>query len=221
MFKKRLFISRKLEPQNDFFQTLVRMGFEVYAESLLRFEAVDFGPVPKTEWIFFYSKRAVDFFFKRAVLEDPLPRLATMGQGTGQSLQRFGLKAQFVGNGIPEQTAHQFLQEAKGQSVLFPRAQQSRKSVQSILGQSIESVDLVVYQNLPKIIVDIPAADILVFTSPMNAKTYFENYPLLAGQKIIAMGPSTASELETLGLAEVVVPEYPGLNKILELIQAI
>ena len=181
--------------------------------SLVHFEGVSFQQVPLADWIFFYSSRGVQYFFEglaQAGLSLPAGvRLAALGQGTARALARYGQRAAFSGAGDPGPTARAFARQAAGQQVLFPRARRSRRSVQQALGDAIRAIDLVVYDNRPA--ADIPAGpfDVLVFTSPLNAEAYFAQHSLSPGQRIVAIGATTAAALEALGAGKVIVAEAP------------
>ena len=85
-------------------------------------------------------------------------KIAAIGEGTAAFLNHKNLPCDFIGNGEPKETAREFSKVASRSKVLFPRAKTSRKSVQSLLNDSIEIRDLVVYENVPK--------SCLLYTSP-------------------------------------------------------
>ena len=135
----------------------------------------------------------------------PCPKFATIGPSTADFLEEHFEHPNFVGNGVPTVTALSFLKKAKGKKVLFPRAKNSLRSVQQILEKEIEAIDLIVYENVPKTNFDLPDFDYLVFTSPLNAKTYFTKKKYAEGQEVIAIGETTAAALRELGLEKISV----------------
>lgn len=196
------FITRDLQPNSLFRQQLEKAGWKASGQSLIRFKAVPFERVPETDWVFFYSKRAVMYFFEQLPAAfDERAQVAAIGPGTADHLRQYGVEPLFVGNGDPEEAARTFAREAKGQRVLFPQARRSRQSVQKALGQRIRAQTLVVYDNEPLPEVPLSRAQVLVFTSPLNAETYFSQHPLLAGQQAVAIGQPTAEALRTLDVA--------------------
>ena len=203
-----VFISRALAADSTFGQQLTAHGIEVHAQSLVAFHPVQFGNVPEAEWLFFYSKKAVTYFFENAASTSP-QKLAAIGPGTAKAIAQYQKEVDFVGNGNPEETATAFLQVARGCKVLFPQAENSRRSIQRLLKGKIIGLDLVVYQNRALIDFDIPQVDCLVFTSPLNTKAYFSRYTLETGQQLIAIGPSTAEALRKLGHTDVLMAEEP------------
>ncbi len=91
-------------------------------------------------------------------------------------------------------------------------------SVQNLLHDNITTHDLVVYDNIPKKKIRIPKCDVLLFTSPLNAKCYFDHYKLTTGQKIIAIGKTTLSTLKKLGINDVRVLKKPSEDAMKEMI---
>jgi hydroxymethylbilane synthase len=196
------FITRDLQPGGLFRQQLEKAGWKASGQSLIHFKAAPFERVPAADWIFFYSKRAVAYFFEQ--LPVPLQqsvKLAAVGPGTAQQLRQQGVAPAFTGSGIPEEAARAFARKAKGQRVLFPQARHSRQSVQKALGQRIQAQTLVVYENEPLQDVPLSRAQVLVFTSPLNVEAYFRQHQLLAGQQAVAIGQPTAEALRFSGIA--------------------
>ncbi len=208
---KRVFISRDLEEDSVFLNRLIAKGFEVHGESLVELSPVGFGGFPPVDWIFFYSKNAVLFFFK-LLQKDTVEgvKLAAMGTATAELLASQFKEADFIGDGIPQSTAKAFLKVASGQKVLFPRAKKSRQSIQRLLGNQIVVFDRVVYDNKPKTAMDIPEADCLVFTSPMNAEAYFLEYEWRDFQKVVAIGQTTATALKSFKIKGFTIAETPS-----------
>ncbi len=194
------YISRDLQVQSAFRQILEAHGVVVEEQSLIHFEPVLFTEVPDAEWVFFYSSRAVRFFLGN--LPYPLPvqvRLACIGPSTAQVAASLGYEVAFTGTGEPDAVAEAFVKVASGQRVLFPRARYSRQSVQNRLGSALKSIDLIVYDNQPASDFPLRRSEVLVFTSPLNAKTYLSRYKTLPGQELVAIGAPTASACRGFG----------------------
>lgn len=215
----RIFISRELKEDSTFRTRLEAIGAEVIGQSLIEFAPAAFEYIPPCDWIFFYSKKAVRFFFEG--LEGGLPagvKWAALGKGTAAALASRGITPDFIGAGEPEGVAEAFAREAAGQRVLFPQARQSRQSVQQLLGGALQAVSLVVYDNRPRQSFDIPFCRALVFTSPLNAEAYFGKYTLQPGQSVVAIGRTTAEALRRLGVEEVAVAEEPSEEGLAEVV---
>lgn len=216
---KKIFISRQLDEDDVFYKTLTINGFEVHGESLLAFKPVPFAAWPPTDWVFFYSKTAANFFLAN-VGQSALAglKLAALGPGTAKFLSGNGHTPHFVGDGDPPRTAANFLKLAGGCQVLFPRARESRQSVQRLLGDRIIALDLVVYENSPRVAFSLPKCQVLVFTSPMNAQVFFAKYKW-KGEKVVAMGNTTAAALRSLGVGTVFTAEKPSEEALAKLVQ--
>lgn len=208
---KSVFITRNLVVESAFKRILETAGFQVEGQSLINFRAVAFHQIRKTDWIFFYSKKGVQYFFEG--LSDQIDfsesRFACMGKGTKAVLHKQGELTSFEGKGTPKEIAADFLKLARNQSVLFPRARNSRQSIQKILGNHIISYDLVVYINEPKADCHMSSNDLLVFTSPLNVEAYFHQNKLQPHQKIVAIGETTAKALKKLGYCEATIARQP------------
>lgn len=220
---KRLFISRELTPESVFhalssqFPEVVIQG-----ESLLEFSPIPFDAVPDSDWIFFSSRNAVRFFFSRVnQLHLPLPGnvlWAVLGEGTAQTLKLFFKRTpDFTGNGKPDETGPDFACLCKDQRVLFPQAEYSHKSIQPYLDAKTKVIDLVVYGNRIRPSFRIQEPDLLILTSPMNAKAFFSTYPINPRQRVVAIGESTRQELIRLGVHQVYLPAQPSESALAQL----
>lgn len=208
-----IFISRELNADSPFYSILPSEGVKVIGASLVAFEAVPFSTLPEVDWYFFSSRNAVKFFFeglKTAGLSFPKGiKWGVLGEGTAKALKEQGYVADFAGNGEPQRVGEAFAVVAAGQGVLFPRAAQSRESIQKILAGTVTIHDLVVYTNTPRTDFELPCADILVFTSPLNAQAYFARYAYQNTQKVLAIGQSTEQALRKLGISEILLAPTP------------
>lgn len=205
---KSVFISRELSPGSPFRSLLESEGWQVAGQSLINFKALPFELPPSLDWLFFYSKQGVKAFCEQLPARAwPGCRLAAIGPGTAQNLETYGHKPQFVGNGLPEATAKAFAEVAKGQLVAFVQARNSRQSVQRLLTRALNALSLIVYENEPKSDLLQQDAAVLVLTSPMNARAYFRQWPLLPGQQLVAIGQPTATALAELGLRAAMADE--------------
>lgn len=215
---KKVFITRPAPPESVIRQRLEPKGFEVTGQSLVEFTAVPFVLPPAFDWVFFYSGQGVRFFFeglaKSGTVLPETVRFAAMGPGTARLLE----KTDFAGDGVPETTAAAFAEIAAGQRVVFPHATNSRQSVQHILKNVVKLLDLVVYQNTPLAEIPVSDAEALVFTSPLNTQAYFSKHALRAGQKVLAIGATTARALLELNIEPHAVAQQPSEEALAQLI---
>ncbi|MFM9950553.1 MAG: uroporphyrinogen-III synthase [Saprospiraceae bacterium] len=210
MSAKKVFISRPAPPESVFRRLLEPQGFEVDGRSLVAFSALPFVLPASFDWVFFYSGQGGRFFFehlnKTGVVLPENTRFGAIGPGTAKLLKT----VHFVGDGAPQSTAKAFGTVAAGKRVLFPRAADSRQSVQLLLGNTVEALDLVVYQNEPLREIVFSDAAALIFTSPLNAQAYFLAHRLLPGQKVFAIGQTTARALSDMRIVPEAVAPQPS-----------
>lgn len=216
-----LFISRSLAADSPIWPFAKDHGVDVFHQSLIDFTPVRFSSIPAADWIFFYSRKAVHYFYRQA-LDQNLPiqsMIGTMGLGTLNALKEYGKSADFAGNGLPGQVASAFKVLAAGKRVLFPRAMHSRQSIQNLLQEDIEVLDLVVYSNVAKRNFELPAIDYLLFTSPLNVEAYCTKYDWRPGQKVVAIGDTTAESLRHHDLEQFAIAKQPNEQSMLEALE--
>lgn len=199
---KHVFISRELRPDSEFRRLLSQQGWQLTDRSLVGFTGRTFEAPPAADWVFCYSSRAVIYFLSGLSLlgisPDLYPRYAAMGEGTARTLVQYGIEPAFVGSGFPQATARDFLEQARDCQVLFPRAQQSRRSVQQLLYDELVVHDLIVYKNEIRLDLPVPYTPFVVLTSPLNAKAYRLLRLPSSEQYFIAIGATTAKALKKL-----------------------
>lgn len=201
-----LFISRHLAPESPLQAWADAAGFKVIAKSLLHFAPVRFVPPVDADVWFFYSSRAVEFGIPGIEKLTSPPKLAAIGAGTAAAIRKAGFTVDFVGEGSPAEVARQLADAGLGQTIFFPRARQSRQSVQRMLPGSIKVLDAICYDN--QIISNVPqvTADAYVFTSPLNVKGYCQQNTLPERATVVAIGPSTSQALQKLGIKHHTAP---------------
>lgn len=188
-------ITRDLKPDSPLLRWAEREGHSVDARSFLRFVPLAYTPPAEADWWFFYSSRAVTFALRDGIHPADTVRLAAMGPGTARTVKREIGIVDFMGSGDPHAVAEAFGRIAKGQRVFFPRARQSRRTVQTLLAEEVEVLDAVCYDNIAVPATEPLAPDYFIFTSPLNVAAYLDHQPLAERTTCIAIGPSTASAL--------------------------
>jgi len=205
---KKVFITRTLTEKSIFKNELEAQGFKTEGNSMVKFSSMEFNLNAPCDWLFFYSKNAVKYFFKKVKPEQIKDKkIATFGSSTAKALEAYNLKADFHGKGDSTAVAKEFLQIANGKTIAFPRAKSSLKSVQTKIADKAKIVDIPVYKNIPKDKTEVSDADYLVFTSPLNAKTYFAHHEVTPNQLIIAIGNTTGQALVGLTKSKVYVSD--------------
>ncbi len=219
---KKVFISRTLTEKSAFKNELEAQGFKTDGSSMVKFSSMDFSLDAKFDWLFFYSKTAVKYFFQKVKPEDIKgKKIATFGSSTAKALKEHNLKADFHGKGDSTAVAKEFLQVANGQTIAFPRAKNSLKSVQKKIADKAQVVDIPVYKNVAKKEVPSSNADYLVFTSPLNAKTYFKHHQIQNNQQVIAIGKTTGEALVGLTKGKVYVSDISTEENLVKMVSRV
>lgn len=205
-----VFISRQQLPNSPFY-TAVSPYAEVIGQSLVTIEPVVPPALPKSDWLFFYSKNGIRHGLPHWLEQELLPPIGVIGSGSAAFLkEHYGLDADFVGNGTPTEIAQAFGSIAAGKRVAFAQAMESRRSVQLTLSDRIQASEVVVYKNSPVATLTLPFCPILVFTSPMNVAAYFAHYALAPSQKIISIGLTTGAALAAQGIHNYQIAAAPN-----------
>jgi len=220
--KKKAFITRTLTDKNVFKTALEAQGFTTEGASMVKFSGLDFKMDKPCDWLFFYSKTAVKYFFQKVKPEQIKDKkIATFGSSTAKALETHGLKADFHGKGDSTAVAKQFLEMAKGKTIAFPRADNSLKSIQKKIANKTNILDIPVYTNVPKDATQASDAEFLCFTSPLNAKTYFENHAPKDNQKLIAIGNTTGQTLVTLTKNKVYISDITSEENLAKMVNRV
>src|SRR5690606_16707028 len=102
-------------------------------------------------------------------------KFGVVGRGSEDALRRHGHLADYVGeSGDVQDVAVEFAELVKGQTVLFPRAQDSLLTIPKALSADTKVVDLPIYETVIADQTDKTFADVLIFTSPSNVEAYFK-----------------------------------------------
>lgn len=196
---KSVFISREAFENNHLNTWLDRLGFKVENKSLIDLKKLTLKELPKSDWLFFSSKHAVEFFFMQKP-DIGNTKIGCMGKGTSQALREFGKRADFIGTSTDTKlVGKQFAARVGPGKVVFPIARDSMRTIQWQFAKQQNVIDLPIYATLKVPYEVSPKIDILVFTSPSNAESFLEKNSIHPHQKVIAMGESTEKSLLTKG----------------------
>lgn len=192
---KSVFISREAFENNHLNRWLTSLGFAIENKSLIDLKKLTIKELPKSDWLFFSSKHAVEFFFMQKP-EIGTTKIGCMGKGTSQALREFGRRADFIGTSTDTKlVGKQFAARVGPGKVVFPIARDSMRTIQWQFAKPQNVIDLPIYATL-KVPYEVSAkTDILVFTSPSNAESFLEKNSVQPHQKVIAMGESTEKAL--------------------------
>lgn len=191
MNDKSIFISRQLT-LDHLWDNLSEEGFTIHAESLIDFKPISFDKIPSADILYFYSRTAVQHFHAQAELQKINYQkyiIAAQGTRTAQAIKDIlAVQVQYVFT--QEDGLEKFSALCKEKKVLFIQAKHSLRTIQNVL-VDLWYEELEVYNNTAKTKFEIPVSKYLLFTSPLNVKTYFSKYTLQEGQIIIAIGTTT------------------------------
>ncbi len=220
--KFKIFVSKKIDADSLFNKAFLGQDVEVIGEALIAFKGIDFTDVPKSDWIFFTSRNSARFFFKKNP-DISGRKVACVGSGTYQEVVKHVSKIDFVGNDVDvRKVGKAFAKEVGNGLALFPVSNITRRTIQQYFANPLQALDFPTYETLEKVEFDIPFCNVLVMTSPSSVRAYFSKYPLQENQKVVAMGPTTAKELELFGVRNYTQPKITGeLGLVDEVLKAI
>jgi len=201
----KVFISREIGEHSYFRKALAKHDIEIDGRSLIRtfpiVNILDPFYLKNIDWIFFSSRNGVEYFFKLNPVLPKKVRFGVVGRGSEDTLRKFGHLADFVGeSGDIVEVAEEFAKLVVGETVLFPRAQDSLLTIQKSLGDDTKIVDLPIYETVVVDDIDGTTAEVLIFTSPSNVDAYFAENLLDPEQKVIAIGNSTGKKFDEMGV---------------------
>ncbi len=193
---KSIFISRNLKDESLFKKAAKEGRIVLVDESLISFNEIRFSYTPKTDWIFFSSKNAIKYFFSQKPELSTNVKFGVMSSASAEYLMEFEKAANFIGTGVDLTViAKNFKAVIKDESVLFPQAIDSLKTIQKHLSFINNCHNLFVYKTSMRTDFSIPHCNTLIFTSPSNVQAYLNKYKINKEQTVIAIGTSTKSKL--------------------------
>jgi uroporphyrinogen-III synthase len=200
---REAFISRMVDAGSVFSGILEDAGWRVEGKPLIRLYPLPISASPEVDWVFFTSRNGVAYFFSglaEAGLSVPDAKMAALGPAAANQLIAYGYYPTVVGTGEPLSAAEQLLRYASGARILLPGARRRAGKLPRMIARGATVMLLDVYDNKPVEDPVLIRSQVLVFTSPMNAGSYFSRHSLLAGQQVVAIGPTTAEALLQMGV---------------------
>lgn len=188
---------------------------------MLDFEYLAFDWPVETDWVFAYSRHGVAGLLAREGARAWMAagggrRVAAIGAKTAEAWVRAGVPVDFVGTGEPASTAETFAAVARAASVTFLQAEQSRASVETLLGRLVRPQTLLTYRATAANI-KLPSVDVALLTSPRSAELFFAQLVAPPPGTIFCIGPTTATAVERLGFIVDGVAAHPDIDVLLEL----
>lgn len=195
MNNRSIFISRKvLHPK--LWSQIAKQGFSIHAESLIDFSPIVCQNIPDSDCLYFYSRNAVKFYNIQEHKNDDTvnQKVAAHGSQTAGAIKQYlDLEVDFIYDQEEPNPDLAFKAFTKDKSVLFIQAKNSLNTLQNCLAEN-QVMQLEVYENIAKKNFTIPSSKYLIFTSPLNVRTYFSKYDSLADQQLLAIGKTTGKE---------------------------
>jgi uroporphyrinogen-III synthase len=222
----RLFVSRYLEDDSPIKVYCEEQGLILEAQSLLNFTTIPIRTLPNGNWLFFYSKSGVNHFSKQIVDKSSIAsyQIACFGPSTASVWEeRFGEKADFIGDGKPEHVPNEFKQVLdQNDTIVFIRAKHSKMSVQRSIESEFNCLDVIAYENSMRTdSIQLATPDIAMLTSPLNADAFLDAVPRFTG-RIITLGSTTSTHLKKhYNMASVVseiITEQGMLDKLVQML---
>ena len=215
-----ILITRTLNDDSILKKTCEESGISLTGISFVEFTEVKNIEIPKADWVFFYSKQGFIHFIKIPGSDLYLnqAKIATIGTGTADLIEKSGYRVEFKGKGTPTGVADNFQKIAGNASILFPRAKYSEKSIQISLRHHARCFDIIVYSNnlIPTKLDFEP--DVLIFTSPRNVLGYIQSNSIKPHQKVISIGPTTTTALNKINIKDVVESTSPDESSLTQLL---
>ncbi|NNL92279.1 MAG: hypothetical protein HKO66_08615 [Saprospiraceae bacterium] len=181
----------------------------------MSFEKMAFNISRPSDWIFFYSKNAINFYFESEVYDANF-QYGVIGAGSSKAFHSLtGHEPNFIGKGNAEEVALFINEKLNTASFIFIKAKNSLSSIEKLLDESIEQTAVEIYDN--KIInnIEVPKCNLLVFTSPLNVQAWFSNYKI-ADEVIFAIGKTTAEAIQKYTTSKIIYCQHPSMENLYE-----
>ncbi len=211
-----VFYSRNADQAVALAKFCAERNIQLTAQSLIAFEALDFSlPEKSFDVVFFTSPRAVDYFLDKAQIKSNVS-IACIGESTKLHLQKLGYIVHFFGSngGHPDLVSEEFQRWAGESIVLFPISNLSNKSIQRKL-KAAQILEVVVYQTIELSLLAPDAYDVLIFSSPSNARAYLACNTISESQQVAAFGQTTHHFLAEKGITSTIL-ETPSEHAVIE-----
>ena len=167
----------------------------------------------------FYSINGIKYFFNQVDRINEAIKLAVMGPSSALYLEHLSArKLDFIFSQA-ERPLEELNTILKNQTIGFVQSKHSLKSVEKEIYTASKINEIVVYDNLPRAYKINQAANILVFTSPLNVGYYAQQYPLSSAEQIFAIGPTTASKIKELSGIEALIPQTPTETALYDIVR--
>ena len=211
---KTVLITKKDTEVTDLKDFCALNGCNLMAHSFIDFESVKSIFPEQYDWIFFGSKRAVDFFLDQHTLLATC-KVACIGSTTAKHLITKGIIPDFVGDQAGDATAvaSSLSQVVGNQILVIPISSKSKHSIANVIATST-CHEVVVYQTKLNSFQLTEQPAILIFTSPSNVEGFLRFNSISSSAAIVAWGKTTEKFLIDAGYSVSTVLKTANLEEL-------
>ncbi len=231
----RLAISRTEKQLTSLSIRAKEQGVEIIPLPLITIKSIPFDlpadvSLEKVDWLLFSSANGVEAFFTRVselgLKKDYHTRIGTVGAKTAEAVYKFGYTVDFIPS---EAYGTLFFPEfidgpyEKGQTVLYARGREVNfDPLPLFMDRQASYVPIVCYQGIanrlePSTVENLTGNDCILFTAPSSVRAYQQLFGAPKA-RIIAIGRTTAAEIENFGWPVANIMATPSVDNILEYI---
>ncbi len=196
----------------------------VHGIEAIKFEEVDFSISDffGFDWIFFGSRRGVEFFFKKIHPQELKGvKTACVGKRTAEKLKEYNIEPDFIpSNFSSKHFFKEFTEKHKTvKGILFPTSNLSENTLETDFKErGIHFKKIVVYKTVCAEMPVLNEYNAYLFLSPSSFKCFIEKtpYDFLREKVVSAIGSVTAKEIEVYGI-KCIYPDTFNLREALKL----
>jgi uroporphyrinogen III methyltransferase/synthase len=236
---RNVVITRSKEGNDVLGRQLREKGFNPIAvDTIAFFPPEDWSPIDRAlanlgsyNWLAFTSATGVEFFARRmSELSRSLswegdPRVAAVGRGTAEALERLGMKTSFTPLSYLTRSLAQELPAAPGERVLVLRADIADPAMpEALRKRGLEVSEFAIYRTRHPEVSEggrVEEADLIVFASPSSVEGLckaLREEQLSRARRIrtACIGPVTAAAARGHGFERIVTPKSQTFDSLLD-----
>lgn len=215
---KTLFLSKNRDELAEFSNFCKKNSIDLCAQSLISLKEIETKEKIATEFVFFGSKNAFDFYLKNKDFPTNI-KICCVGEATKKHIENLGFKVDFCGEnaGNVEEVSKQLNLFLNGSSITFIQSTESKKTIQKHIDSAIIH-ELVIYETKFESHQFSQDFDFLVFTSPSNVNSFLLTNKINEKSILIAWGKSTEKVLLERGYEANFVLKNSTFEELMELL---
>lgn len=173
--------------------------------------------IPLSDWLFFSSPKSAKVYLENYPIF--AKSIAVYGKGTEKTLIKAGIKVDFIGKEAADSSEIGCLFKTilkKGETVLFPLSQRSKKSISKQLDPR-QRIEIILYETILVPHAQETQPDVILFTSPSNYESYCLKNLISEKTILISMGNTTSAVLRNhTNTHQLEAPNVASFIKLLE-----